>query len=286
MREIISWLREVEHLASEVYFQASNTQWHDPEFAKFLRELSEEEAWHYHVVGSAASYLDGKSEIFPAITIDDETSDKILRYFFDMQKGVAEGSFTQVEFLKRIVVVELSEWNDIFFYLVNSLKERLPEFKYPAARIQSHLKGIENYVGNIKNMPNMIKEIRGLPPVWTEKILIVEDNEMVAELIKSLLHRDGDIDIARNGEEGMEMIEKKYYKLVISDIDMPVMDGISLYKKAVEKFPKLSGRFIFMSGYLSPDRLDFLVDNNLKYLEKPMEIQAVRALSMNVLLAN
>lgn len=286
MREIIIWLREIEHLASEVYALAATMNWDDKKFTKLLVQLAEEEAYHFHVVGSAAAYLESGKAIVPAIVLDNETKERISNYFFDMKKGLEDGSFTQEELFERIIVAELSEWNDIFLYLVRSLKERLTEFKYPAARIQSHLKEIEHYSSSFSSMSNLVKKIRGLSPVWIEKILIVEDDELVADLIKSLLRRDGDIDIARNGAEGMKMIEKKYYKLVISDIDMPIMDGISLFKEAVGKFPNLSSRFIFMTGDLSPEREEFFANNNLKYLAKPMEIKAVKDMSMNVLLAN
>ena len=48
---------------------------------------------------------------------------------------------------------------------------------------------------------------------------------MVSDLIKALLNREGDIDIAENGQETLELIDNQFYKLIISDVEMPVMDG-------------------------------------------------------------
>lgn len=286
MREIISWLREVEHLAGEVYQQAAAIHADDPVFARFLARLAEEEAWHYHVMGSAANLVASDSDRIPAIAIDHDTGQKIINYFITMKTGLEDGSLSQVALLEKIVEAELSEWNDIFFYVVNSLKETSSEFKYPAARIQSHIKTIEQYVENVRHVPEILRKIRKLPPVWVEKILIVEDNAMIAGLLKSLLNREGDIDIAGNGEEGLTKIERKYYKLVISDIDMPVMDGLDLYRKAIARFPNLRSRFILMSGDMTADRLEFMARHKIAFLTKPMRIKEMRDLAMSILLSN
>ncbi len=58
-------------------------------------------------------------------------------------------------------------------------------------------------------------------------LLLVEDNEinqLVAEEI--LQHAGYTIDIANNGQEALDMLEKTSYDLVLMDIQMPVMDGL------------------------------------------------------------
>jgi len=284
MKDIITWLRSVELLARETYTAASVLDTVDNSFANFLARLAEDEAWHHRIMQDAESVINDEEIFLPAISIDEDISEKILNYFYEMRRGISNHSLTQGELLELIVQAELSEWNDIFVYVVNVLKEKMRSFKYPAAGIQSHLKMIETYVESRGGMPATLDKIKMLPPLWVEKILIVEDVEMIAELIKALLNRDGDIDIARDGEEGMRMIEKKYYKLVISDIDMPKMNGIDMYINAVQRFPKLKDRFILISGDISPERREFIQDNNLKYLNKPMRISKLRDLSLNILL--
>jgi two-component system NtrC family sensor kinase len=112
-----------------------------------------------------------------------------------------------------------------------------------------------------------------------------DDEEMITTLIKSLLNREGNIDLANNGEEALNYIEKKFYKLVISDIDLPKMDGLSLYKKSVAKFPTLKKRFLFLSGGLSPERKAFLDENYLKYLSKPTKIKVLREVASEIILS-
>ncbi len=73
-------------------------------------------------------------------------------------------------------------------------------------------------------------------------LLLVEDNEInqiVAEEI--LVYMGYTLDIANNGQEALDMLEKNCYDLVLMDIQMPVMDGLTAAKKIreQEKFKKL-----------------------------------------------
>jgi CheY-like chemotaxis protein len=62
----------------------------------------------------------------------------------------------------------------------------------------------------------------------TRTILVVDDNESVAKLIVTTLRRlgHGNVKVARNGKEALEIAERIRPDVVILDIDMPEMDGI------------------------------------------------------------
>ncbi|MFY0600503.1 MAG: response regulator [Cyclobacteriaceae bacterium] len=64
-----------------------------------------------------------------------------------------------------------------------------------------------------------------------DKILIVEDNEEVRIYLKSILRRDYVVLEAENGKEGWEIATEEVPDLVISDVMMPVLDGIAFCKK-------------------------------------------------------
>lgn len=66
----------------------------------------------------------------------------------------------------------------------------------------------------------------------SSRILIVDDSTaMRSALIKTLRSFEADIDQAENGQLGLEMASQKKYDLIITDVDMPVMDGFTLCRK-------------------------------------------------------
>ena len=69
------------------------------------------------------------------------------------------------------------------------------------------------------------------------KILLVDDHKMIREGIKSFLEENDQIEIvgeAKNGVEALQVYESKEVDVVITDILMPVMDGIELTQKIIE----------------------------------------------------
>ncbi|MGR9052432.1 MAG: response regulator, partial [Gammaproteobacteria bacterium] len=68
-----------------------------------------------------------------------------------------------------------------------------------------------------------------LSPSTETTILVVEDSPVEAELLRRTLVRDGfRVRIARNGQEALEMVREQRPALVMSDIQMPVIDGYQL----------------------------------------------------------
>jgi two-component system sensor histidine kinase and response regulator WspE len=64
-----------------------------------------------------------------------------------------------------------------------------------------------------------------------KRILIVDDSLTVRELERKLLHGRGyEVEVAVNGVDGWNAIRTGHFDLVISDVDMPRMDGIELVK--------------------------------------------------------
>lgn len=285
MKKLIKWLEEIEYLACEMYQKAAFIYSSDDDLKKFLEHNAQEEAWHYHIMKNAALFLSSKPDFVSAICVDNEINGKIFGQISAITHGLESKTLNRTELINKVVELELSEWNDVFLYAVNFLKDQSSQFKYPAASIQAHVKEIEQFLFSMEASAQTIQKIIELPSIWTENILIVDDEKMIADLIKSLLNRSGNIDIAHNGQDALRLMESKYYKLIISDIDMPVMDGISFFKEAVEKYPTLNSRFLFITGDISPKRKDFFDQNQMKYLKKPMDISVLREVAAKIILS-
>ena len=64
-------------------------------------------------------------------------------------------------------------------------------------------------------------------------ILLLEDDLLFASSIEDFLVCEGFcVDIAKDGEEGFELYKKEKPDLILSDIRMPVCDGIEMTKKS------------------------------------------------------
>ncbi len=283
MKELVYWLANIEGFASETYERASKFYVDDAELKEFLENSAEEEAWHRDLMKNADDYLQTVDSLPPVLTVDEQTDKKIKRNFEVINKGVEEQNLTKRELFKQIVEAEFSEWNDIFLYVIDALKKSQSNFAGQAAKMQSHIHGIKYFLESQENGHEMLQRIEAIQPVWTENILIVDDDEAVAKLIKALLNRTGNIDIAHNGLEALSLIEKKYYRLIISDIDMPVMDGIALYENVSTNYPKSKNKFLFITGDISPEKLVYFNDRQLKCLQKPMRIKELREEAYSIL---
>ena len=286
MKEIIQWLLKVEHTAGKAYSNALKRFNDDPELKAFLETNAEDEAWHYHVMASAAGHLSKMLPEIPFIAIDEELNDKILGALTGINDSLKQNTMSKAQFLKAIAVTEFSEWNDIFLYVVNKLKSDFREFSVVIPKMQKHKRAIELYLEKIIDDRDEISGLMALPRIWEEKILIIEDDESVSELLKAILKDEGRVDIAANGKEGCDKIENKYYKLIISDIDMPVMDGIALYNRVKNLYPEIGSRYLFITGNVSPEREIFFDENNLAFLEKPAGVSALRHRALDILLAD
>ena len=111
------------------------------------------------------------------------------------------------------------------------------------------------------------------------RVLIVEDDESVRTFTARALQADGHTtETAGDGDEALEMIRARpgAFDLVLSDIRMPVMDGIAMAKAAAKAFPGL--RILLMTGYAEQREraaeLDGLV---LGVVRKPFSLAEIRS---------
>ena len=111
------------------------------------------------------------------------------------------------------------------------------------------------------------------------RVLIVEDDESVRTFTARALQADGHTtETAGDGDEGLALIraEGGGFDLVLSDIRMPVMDGIEMAETAAKAFPQL--RILLMTGYAEQrERAAELGGTVLGVVRKPFSLAEIRS---------
>ncbi|GAB3978867.1 sigma-54 dependent transcriptional regulator [Spirosoma terrae] len=80
------------------------------------------------------------------------------------------------------------------------------------------------------------------------KLIIVDDEKSIREALRDILEYEGyEVDEAKDGEEGLEMISRTTYDVALCDIRMPKIEGLELLQKAQEV--SKSTQFIMISAY-------------------------------------
>ncbi len=108
------------------------------------------------------------------------------------------------------------------------------------------------------------------------KILITEDEDALRSFVARALRLDGhETHEAADGEQGLEKLQETSFDLLLSDIRMPVMDGIELAHRAAESFPTM--RILLMTGYAEQrERADDLATKIVDVVSKPFALPDIR----------
>jgi CheY-like chemotaxis protein len=120
------------------------------------------------------------------------------------------------------------------------------------------------------------------------RILVVEDEPTVAQMVADVLESDGyDVELAANGRLALDKLGVSTYDLIISDLRMPELDGVGLYRELMSRQPELLSRFFFVSGTTGqPEYRRFLEESAVPVLAKPFTLVALQDLTRRVLAAN
>ena len=118
------------------------------------------------------------------------------------------------------------------------------------------------------DLANALDAIRGA------LILLVEDNELNQEIAYQLLTEEGFIvDIANNGAEAIRMLPQKNYAIVLMDMQMPIMDGVSATTEIRKNSQFTLLPIVAMTANAMPhDKEKCLVAGMNDYIAKPIDI--------------
>ena len=123
------------------------------------------------------------------------------------------------------------------------------------------------------------------------RVLLVEDDKNLCFILKSSLEQmigGYEVTAALNGKEGLELLEQRPFDVIVSDVEMPVMDGMTMVQHIRRRYPRLAVIFItglttardVINGYQSG--ADFYIKKPFLPEELNAHIQAVLRMKQNV----
>jgi predicted regulator of Ras-like GTPase activity (Roadblock/LC7/MglB family)/DNA-binding response OmpR family regulator len=118
-----------------------------------------------------------------------------------------------------------------------------------------------------------------------KRVLVVDDEEDMLWMLQRNLNKgmeDVEILAAKSGEEALALLSDRSVNLVITDINMPGMNGLDLLIEINNRFPGTG--VIIMTAYPSNAYENkAMMSGSLRFIEKPFDIKIVRAIVAEVL---
>lgn len=107
------------------------------------------------------------------------------------------------------------------------------------------------------------------------KILIIDDERSIRNSLKEILADEGyDVDVAENGRQGCEMVEKEKYSVIFCDIKMPEMDGIEVLEKLRQM--GVDSAVIMISGHGDIDTaVECIKKGAFDFIQKPLDLNRI-----------
>jgi PAS domain S-box-containing protein len=134
---------------------------------------------------------------------------------------------------------------------------------------------VELPVSGADNTPKASRQ--SLPPMEAVRgasVLIVEDERALAAAVAEALMDAGlKVDHASDGQEALAHVRNSNYDVVICDLKMPRVDGMTLYRAIAAGTPELARRVIFVTGDVAgTDAERFLEESGCRWLAKPFRL--------------
>ena len=107
------------------------------------------------------------------------------------------------------------------------------------------------------------------------KILVIDDERSIRNSLKEILADEGyDVDVAENGLQGCEMVEKEKYRVIFCDIKMPEMDGMEVLDKLTEM--GIDSAVIMISGHGDIDTaVECIKRGAFDFIQKPLDLNRI-----------
>jgi CheY-like chemotaxis protein/signal transduction histidine kinase len=213
-----------------------------------------------------------------------------LEFNFTIKSDLSEDLVSYVQMLKRGESRQASNLSNAYNLLresESSLSATYAGQKVSIIFFQDFTKDPTRSVVEKEDIQLKEREEKRSVALKDAKILLVEDNEINQKIVLlSLNKRVNRIDVAANGKEALEMFGLRQYDLILMDIMMPVMDGLTATKKIREIESTMDTHIPIIAitaNALAGDRDNCLAAGADDYIAKPFQAEVLIKIMKNLL---
>jgi len=168
-------------------------------------------------------------------------------------------------------------------YLVSLPWHRTSEDLLDIHRAETILEEEHYGLQEIKNRILEYLAVRILKQKHRFAILVVDDEEVTRRNLEHVLSKEGyQVSTAGNGEKALELMEKHPFDLIITDLKMDRVDGLTVLDQAKAQDPSIE--VIIITGYGTvPTAVEAMKKGSYQFLSKPLRLNEVRSTVRNAL---
>lgn len=120
------------------------------------------------------------------------------------------------------------------------------------------------------------------PSAKTPSVLVTEDEALVRAIAVEILEDAGyEVHQAGDGRQALDVLEARTVDLLITDIQMPRMNGYQLAEQALERWPNL--KILLVTGYTRENEPEIVRRAQLRTLQKPFDVDRLPGLVAELL---
>jgi CheY-like chemotaxis protein len=134
-----------------------------------------------------------------------------------------------------------------------------------------------------------VRAIQNALPAWATRrqtqVLVVDDDPFITQWLADSLIAEGHVvDVARDARTALTRLQQNSYDLIVSDLRMPDVDGVGLYRLLQRERPQAARRMLFLSGNTEvAEYRDFVAEKRDCTVAKPVDLDELNRLARRIL---
>lgn len=106
--------------------------------------------------------------------------------------------------------------------------------------------------------------------------LVIDDDSCTRTFISAVFANEASISTACDGREALSLLEQHQYDVIISDVQMPHLNGLDLFTRVQTVAPEAAGKFILCTGNVTDEVVAFCSEYHIQLCAKPMMVDDIK----------